>query len=197
MASLDLSSDVVDLTAALVDIESVSGNEREITDAIESALAPVPWLEIWRHGHTLIARTNQGRSERVVIAGHVDTVPINQNLPSRRDAENLYGLGSCDMKGGVAVALKVAAGLSETNRDVTYVFYECEEVEADRNGLYLVSQVVVAVHLSHGIKSSLQTLGLVGRRFSLAARWLGYAVALTVLVGNCAIVLAVWTGFVR
>jgi succinate dehydrogenase / fumarate reductase cytochrome b subunit len=63
--------------------------------------------------------------------------------------------------------------------------------------LYLVSQAVIAVHLSHGVKSSLQTLGLVGRRFSLAARWLGYAVALTVLVGNCAIVLAVWTGYVK
>ena len=63
--------------------------------------------------------------------------------------------------------------------------------------LYLAAQAVVAVHLSHGVKSSLQTLGLVGRRFSLAARWLGYAVALTVLVGNCAIVLAVWLGYVR
>ncbi len=63
--------------------------------------------------------------------------------------------------------------------------------------LYLVSQVVIAVHLSHGVRSSLQTLGLVGRRFSLAARWLGYATALVVLVGNCAIVLAVWLGYVR
>ena len=121
MASLDLSSDVVDLTAALVDIESVSGNEREITDAIESALAPVPRLEIWRHGHTLIARTNQGRSERVVIAGHVDTVPINQTLPSRRDAENLHGLGSCDMKSGVAVLSsdsKLRLALNETKAEI-------------------------------------------------------------------------------
>ena len=114
LAPLDLSRDVVDLTAALVDIESVSGNEREITDAIEQALTPVPWLELWRHGQTLIARTDQGRAERVVIAGHVDTVPINRNLPSRRDDTDLHGLGSCDMKGGVAVALKLAAGLTET-----------------------------------------------------------------------------------
>jgi succinyl-diaminopimelate desuccinylase len=141
MASLDLASDIVDLTTALVDIESVSGNERDITDTIELALAPIPWLELWRHGQSLIARTDQGRSERVVIAGHVDTVPINANLPSWRDEANLHGLGSCDMKGGVAVALKLAATLPETNRDVTYVFYECEEIEADRNGLYLVSQV--------------------------------------------------------
>jgi succinyl-diaminopimelate desuccinylase len=53
---------------------------------------------------------------------------------------DLHGLGSCDMKGGVAVALKLAATLAETSRDVTYVFYECEEVEAELNGLYLVSQ---------------------------------------------------------
>lgn len=140
MATLDLTSDVVDLTAALVDIESVSGNERAITDAIEEALTPVPWLQLWRHGETLIARTDGGRAERVVIAGHVDTVPINHNLPSRRDDAYLHGLGSCDMKGGVAVALKLAAALPEPSRDVTYVFYECEEVEAERNGLYLVSQ---------------------------------------------------------
>jgi succinyl-diaminopimelate desuccinylase len=140
MATLDLTSDIVDLTAALVDIESVSGNERAITDAIEEALTPVPWLQLWRHGETLIARTDAGRAERVVIAGHVDTVPINHNLPSRRDDANLHGLGSCDMKGGVAVALKLAAALPEPTRDITYVFYECEEVEAERNGLYLVSQ---------------------------------------------------------
>lgn len=141
MASLDLSADVVDLTAALVDIESVSGNEVTICDAIEAALAPVPWLELWRHQHSLVARTALGRSERVVVAGHIDTVPINQNLPSRRDQVDLHGLGSCDMKGGVAVQLKLASALAEPNRDVTYVFYECEEVESERNGLSLISHV--------------------------------------------------------
>jgi succinyl-diaminopimelate desuccinylase len=139
MIDLDLAADVVDLTAWLVDIESVSGNEIAITDAIESALSAVPWLELWRHQNSLVARTQLARSERVVIAGHVDTVPVNRNLPSRNDGERLHGLGSCDMKGGVAVALKLAHGLSETNRDVTYVFYEAEEVEADRNGLTLIT----------------------------------------------------------
>ena len=140
MTSLDLSQDVVDLTAALVDVESVSGNERAITDAIEEALTGVRWLELWRHQHSLVARTSLGRDDRVVIAGHVDTVPVNENLPSRRDGELLHGLGACDMKGGVAVALKLAASLAEPVRDVTYVFYEAEEVEADRNGLYLISR---------------------------------------------------------
>ena len=141
MTSLDPSQDIVDLTAALVDIESVSGNEQMITDAIESALQPVPWLELWRHQHSLVARTTLGRDERVVIAGHVDTVPIHANLPSRNDGEKLHGLGSCDMKGGVAVALALASSLAEPVRDVTYVFYEAEEVEAERNGLTLISAV--------------------------------------------------------
>ncbi len=138
---IDLSLDIVELTAALVDIESVSGDERTITDAIEVSLADVGWLDLWRHRNSLVARTHLGRGERVVIAGHVDTVPLNSNLPSRSDGERLHGLGACDMKGGVAVALTLAVGLRQPNRDVTYVFYEAEEVEAERNGLTLISAV--------------------------------------------------------
>ena len=139
MTRLDLNQDVVDLTTALVNIESVSGNEAAITDAIEDALSPIDWLELWRHQDSLVARTALGRAERVVIAGHVDTVPVNDNLPARNDGTNLHGLGTCDMKGGVAVALSLASQLSEPNRDITYVFYECEEVEAVRNGITLIS----------------------------------------------------------
>ena len=139
MTDLDPHQDIVDLTAALVDIESISGNEQTITDAIEAALAPVPWLELWRHSHSLVARTTLGRDERVVIAGHVDTVPLNANLPSRIEDGALHGLGSCDMKGGVAVALQLAATLDQPTRDLTYVFYEAEEVEAERNGLTLIA----------------------------------------------------------
>jgi succinyl-diaminopimelate desuccinylase len=137
--TLDLGLDVVSLTAALVDMESVSGNEKAITDAIECSLKAVSWLQLWRHGESLVARTDLGRQERVVIAGHVDTVPVNANLPSYSDGERLYGLGSCDMKGGVAVALLLASQLAEPSRDVTYVFYEAEEVEAERNGLTRIS----------------------------------------------------------
>jgi succinyl-diaminopimelate desuccinylase len=141
MTALDVTSDIVDLTTSLVNIESVSGNEETITHAIEQALSPVPWLELWRHGNSLIARTLLRRGERVVVAGHVDTVPLNRNLPAHNDGELLHGLGSCDMKGGVAVGLALAASLPEPNRDVTYVFYEAEEVEAERNGLTLISSV--------------------------------------------------------
>ncbi len=136
---LDLSVDAVQLTEDLVNIESVSGNEQEIADAIEEALRRLDHLDVQRFGNTVVARTDQGHAERVVVAGHIDTVPLNANLPARRDEANLHGLGSCDMKGGVAIALRLAT-LPVTNRDVTYLFYECEEVEAERNGLQLLSQ---------------------------------------------------------
>lgn len=135
MSGLDLSTDVVSLTAALVDIESVSLAEAEIADTVEKALGDLGHLKLARDGNTIVARTNLGRTERVLIAGHLDTVPVNDNLPSTRDGDLLYGLGSCDMKGGVAVALKLASSLPEPNRDITFVFYEAEEIEAEHNGL--------------------------------------------------------------
>lgn len=134
VSELDLDLDVVALTQTLLDIESVSGNEGPIADAVEAALRRLPHLEVRRFGHTIVARTELGRDERVVIAGHLDTVPINENFPSRRDGDLLHGLGAADMKGGVAVGLKLAT-MPAPARDVTFVFYDCEEVEAERNGL--------------------------------------------------------------
>ena len=135
---LDLGVDAVTLTEELVNIESVSGNEQAIADAVEAALRSLTHLEVSRFGHTVVARTNQGHDERVVIAGHLDTVPLNDNLPARNDGERLHGLGTCDMKSGCAVALRIAATMPRTNRDITFLFYECEEVEAERNGLKLL-----------------------------------------------------------
>jgi succinyl-diaminopimelate desuccinylase len=137
---LDLAVDVVTLTEHLVDIESVSGNEEAIADAVESALRGFHHLEVSRFGNTVVARTDHGHDERVVIAGHLDTVPVNDNLPARRTTDSLHGLGTCDMKGGCAIALRLAATMPQTNRDITYLFYECEEVEADRNGLKLLGE---------------------------------------------------------
>ncbi len=137
---LDLTADVVALTTALVDIESVSRNEKPITDAIEQALSGLAHLQVTRFGNTLVARTELGRAERVVIAGHVDTVPLNDNLPARNDGTLLHGLGTCDMKGGVAVALKLAAEVPAPERDITFVFYDCEEIDAALNGLRLVAE---------------------------------------------------------
>lgn len=139
---LDLSTDVVTLTRQLVDIESVSRNEEAIADAVESALSALPHLTVVRRGHTVVARTELGRGSRVVIAGHLDTVPVNDNLPSRLDDGTglLHGLGTCDMKGGDAVILKLAATLTEPVHDVTYVLYEAEEIESEFNGLRLLSE---------------------------------------------------------
>ena len=135
MPALDLNTDVVSLTAALVDIASESLDEQVIADAVEAALRPLPHLEVIRDGHTIVARTNMGKAERVVIAGHLDTVPANGNLPSRLEGDILHGLGTCDMKGGVAIALLMAAAVPDPVRDVTYVFYEAEEIAAEHNGL--------------------------------------------------------------
>ncbi len=132
---LDPYADVVALTGALVDIESVSGNEEGLADQVEAVLRAAGHLEVTRIGSSLVARTTLGRRERVVIAGHLDTVPVNDNLPSRNDGTLLHGLGSCDMKGGVAVALRLAVTVPEPVRDVTWVFYECEEIAAVHNGL--------------------------------------------------------------
>ncbi|GAA1277909.1 succinyl-diaminopimelate desuccinylase [Sphaerisporangium rubeum] len=139
-APLDLSADVRDLTAALVDVESVSGGEKALADMIEAALAPLPHLTVVRDGDAVVARTEAGHAERVVIAGHIDTVPVAGNLPSRVEDGLLYGCGTSDMKSGVAVALKLAATVERPARDVSYVFYECEEIEAARNGLGRLSR---------------------------------------------------------
>ncbi len=137
---LDLSSDSAELTATLVDVESVSGGEADLAAAIERALRACAHLSVHRDGNTVVARTSLGRPQRVIVAGHIDTVPIAGNLPSRRENGLLYGCGSCDMKSGVAVALRLAARLTQPSPDVTWVFYDCEEVEAERNGLLRVSR---------------------------------------------------------
>ncbi|HET8957206.1 MAG TPA: succinyl-diaminopimelate desuccinylase [Microcella sp.] len=136
-----LLADVVALTAAMCDIESVSGNEKALADAIEATLAAhAPHLDVVRDGDAIVARTHRGRAQRVVIAGHIDTVPVNGNLPTTRalgpDGEQLLvGRGTVDMTGGCAVALALACRLPEPAVDVTFVWYDHEEVEAHLNGL--------------------------------------------------------------
>jgi len=128
-------TDLLAFTATLVDIPSVSHDERAITDHLESLLAPVPWLELTRLGETLVARTRLGRSQRLVLAGHTDTVPPNGNETARVEGDVCWGLGSADMKAGVAVLAELARTVPEPAMDVTYVFYECEEVDSRYNGL--------------------------------------------------------------
>ena len=140
---LDLDADAATLTEQLVNIESVSHHEAAIADAVEAALTPLAHLTVTRRGNTVVARTDLGHGERVVIAGHLDTVPLNDNLPARResrpDGDLLHGLGTCDMKGGDAVMLRLAT-IPDPNRDVTFIFYEAEEVDSVYNGLRLLAE---------------------------------------------------------
>ncbi|WP_072687994.1 succinyl-diaminopimelate desuccinylase [Rhodococcus marinonascens] len=136
MSDLDLRADPVDLTAALVDIPSVSRDESAIADAVESALRDqTTGFEIIRNGNAVLARTDRGLPGRVMLAGHLDTVPIADNVPSRREGGLLHGCGTVDMKSGDAVFLHLAATVENPVHDLTLVFYDCEEIAAVHNGL--------------------------------------------------------------
>ncbi|MEZ0091083.1 succinyl-diaminopimelate desuccinylase [Streptacidiphilus sp. EB129] len=187
-AVLDLSLPGGELTAQLVDMPSVSGNERSLADAVEAALRALPHLTVDRDGDAVVARTQLGRGERVLLAGHLDTVPIADNLPSRLDGDLLYGCGTSDMKAGVAVQLKIAAGVTDPNRDLTFVFYDCEEVEATRNGLgrlarnhpeWLAADFAVLMEPSNaqvegGCQGTMRaTVSTSGHRAHSARSWLG------------------------
>jgi len=136
---LNLGADVVTLTRALCDIQSVSGDELVIADAVEVALRGLGYLEVLRNGDTVVARTHLGRGTRIVLAGHLDTVPVAENLPTwmtgSGEDEIVYGRGTVDMKAGLAVHLRIAAMIREPRHDLTYIFYDNEEVASHRNGL--------------------------------------------------------------
>lgn len=138
---LDLDGDLTALFRAVCDVPSVSGDERALADAVEAALRPLAHLDVVRDGNAIVARTHLGRSRRVVIAGHIDTVPLTDppNLPTRLVGEGaqaeVWGRGTVDMKGGVAIQLALAASLTAPTQDVTWVFYDLEEVASDLNGL--------------------------------------------------------------
>ena len=195
---LDLSADVLTLTRALVDTPSVSGTEAPLADAVEAVLRALGGLEVERVGNTVLARTNLDRDSRIVLAGHLDTVPIADNLPSRLETvdgqERLYGCGTSDMKSGDAVMLRLAGrfgapgGQDDLARDVTFVFYDCEEVESARNGLGRVARerrgwlygdlAVLLEGTDGGIEAGCQgTLRVVltvpGKRAHSARSWLG------------------------
>jgi succinyl-diaminopimelate desuccinylase len=132
-------SNLVELTMAICDIESVSGNEAALADEVEKLLTQSKHLSVVRDGNAIVASTNLGLGSRVVIAGHIDTVPIANNLPTQlhhfEREQVIVGRGTVDMKAGVAVMLKLAVELVHPNVDITWVFYDNEEVASDLNGL--------------------------------------------------------------
>lgn len=188
-APLALHGDLVELFRAIVDIESVSGGERVLADAIEQALAGLDHLEVHRDGDAVVARTQLGRPTRVVVAGHLDTVPVAGNLPSWREGDLVYGRGTADMKGGVAVALAAAAELVAPRHDVTWIFYDNEEVEATRNGLgrlgrhrpdllagdFAVLMEPTGARIEGGCQGTLRfEVTVVGKAAHSARSWLGH-----------------------
>ncbi|MGC5398733.1 succinyl-diaminopimelate desuccinylase [Streptomyces sp. DT20] len=188
-STLDLTLDGPALTARLVDFPSVSGEEKDLADAIETALRTLPHLTVERYGNNIVARTDLGRAERVLLAGHIDTVPIADNVPSRLDADGLlWGCGTSDMKSGVAVQLRIAATVPEPNRDLTFVFYDNEEVAAHLNGLghiadahpdWLAADFAVLLEGSNGeVEGGCQgtlrvLLRTAGERAHSARSWMG------------------------
>ena len=128
-------TDLLALAAELVDIPSESGHEAELVAHLEAELSRVDGLELVRVGDNLVARTHLGRSQRLVLAGHTDTVPANGNRRAVVEGDRLSGLGASDMKGGLAVMLELARTVTDPVVDVTYVFYAREEVAAAASGL--------------------------------------------------------------
>lgn len=186
--TLDPAADPAELTRTLVDIPSVSGSEGPIADAVEAALRSLGRFEVRRLGNSVLARTALGRPTRVLLAGHLDTVPIAGNVPSRLDGDTLHGCGTTDMKSGDAMLLHLAATLENPARDLSVVFYECEEVEHDRNGLtrierelpqWLVADLAILAEPTNGhVEAGCQGTAAVavttrGRRAHAARSWLG------------------------
>ena len=188
MTALDLTADPVDLTATLVDIPSESGAEGPLADAVEASLRELAHLRVVRDGDAVVAFTDLGRARRVVLAGHLDTVPIIDNVPSRRDGGRLHGCGTSDMKSGIAVLLHLAATLPDPTSDVTFVCYDNEEVEAARNGLrrlaehhadWLAGDLAVLLEPTDGVieagcQGTLRVeVTAAGKRAHSARSWLG------------------------
>jgi succinyl-diaminopimelate desuccinylase len=177
------------LTASLVDIPSPSGGETRLADEVEAILRGAAHLHVERDGDALMARTELGREQRVVIAGHLDTVPVADNLPSRRDGDKLYGCGTSDMKAGIAVMLRLATQIADPRHDVTWLFYDNEETDAAHNGLgrvlrnaphWLKADLAVLMEptsnrVEAGCQGTLRVLVVVtGRRAHSARSWLGH-----------------------
>ena len=116
-------------------VPSVSGEEGPLADLVESALRACPRLEVVRVGDNVVARTELGREQRIVLAGHLDTVPPGDNEVPRVEGDTVWGVGASDMKGALAVMIDLATTVRQPAFDLTWCFYAREEVERARSGL--------------------------------------------------------------
>jgi succinyl-diaminopimelate desuccinylase len=128
-------TDLLAATAELVAIPSLSHHEQAMAAWVEDRLRPCAWLEVERVGDNVVARTSLGRAQRLVLAGHLDTVPPNGNEAAKVDGDTLWGIGSSDMKGGLAVMLDLAATTPDPGVDLTWCFYAREEIGRADSGL--------------------------------------------------------------
>ena len=131
----DRVGDLLTATRDLMAVPSLSGQEGPIADVVERALGACPWLEVERVGDNVVARTSLGHDQRLVLAGHLDTVPPGANGAPRLDGDTVWGVGASDMKGGLAVMLDLATTVREPAIDVTWCFYAREEIGRDESGL--------------------------------------------------------------
>ena len=127
--------DLLTATAELMAVPSLSRHEGALAGRVEGVLGTCPWLEVTRVGDNVVARTTLGRPQRLILAGHLDTVPPAGNDTPRLDGDTLWGVGASDMKGGLAVLLELATSVSEPAVDVTWCFYAREEIGRDESGL--------------------------------------------------------------
>src|SRR3984885_9626309 len=127
--------DLLAATTELMAVPSLSRHEAALAERVEASLRACPWLEVTRIGDNVVARTNHGHAERLVLAGHLDTVPPGGNETPRLEGGTVWGLGASDMKGGLAVMLDLAATVRAPTVDVTWCFYAREEIGRDDSGL--------------------------------------------------------------
>jgi succinyl-diaminopimelate desuccinylase len=124
---------LVDDLAWLIDIPSVTGDEVALREAVAQRLGHLDPRQI---GNSLVVGLRTGRP-LVVLYGHLDTVPVQGNLPARIAGDRVHGLGASDMKSGLAVMMGLLEDPAVVSGpfDVMGVFYDAEEGPADGNGL--------------------------------------------------------------
>ena len=180
--------DLFKLTHELVCIPSESFQEKEIVDFVAQKLSEAPWLDVTRIGDNIVAKTGDTKGMRLLLGGHTDTVPAQGNDQIRLSEDSIWGIGSADMKGGIAIMLSLALNVPDSAVDMTYVFYAREEVAHKHNGLLeieanqpellIADLAILGEPTSGNIEAGCQgtmrfTLELKGERAHTARPWMG------------------------